>query len=446
MTRRKACILVLVVTVIPGPWPARSGEKPQAPTSPPLVLTLEAAQEEAHRHAPEALAWLADLSGFEARAADARRSFREDPTFAMVSRPPRFLQNPNDHLWDVSLSVPVNPWRTRVPRQEAAEQRLEEARRSIEEQFHMLDEQVARAFADLALAQRASWRAERLAALTEEWAKGTQADRGKPSREGLRADRVQFEVWRSRVQVIDAHTREARARYHLARLLGRAPDAPIQVDDSFSAPHLPPEPDFEALVASHPRVVAAQAALSAARAERMLAERMVRPAPVLGVSYGLGPWGFLEDYLGTATVSTSAGPPQIAFTLLLSLPLFDRQRTSRLEAQLREGQAAVRLQAARADVRHDLEVAWSNLAGAFATLQALQDLPETLRQDVALVTQLDARGILAPGERIDDLRAIEAAASMFDEAVRQWRYATAAWVRVTHASFRVEDDAQRGDP
>ncbi len=392
-------------------------------------LTLEEAQAEARRYAPEVAAWLAGSVAARQDLEDARRRFRRDPSVALISKPPRFLQNQSDHLWDISVSLPVGPVSAAEPRRNAAARRATQEALEFSERLATLDEWVARAVADLAHAQRACERARRLAGLAEEMAQRVVARENVAAAALLEADAARYDAWSSQAHLVEARAALEQARLRLARLLGRESPRGLGVDDAFVPPEIPKRPPIGQMVESDRRVRSMRAALDAAREELRLQERLARPAPILGVSYGRGPWGFVGDYLGIPAEGADSRP-EVAFTLVVALPLFQRNREARARAKAGVAMAEARLEITRADVRADLEAAWVELEQAAGRLEALREIPETSRRDLERVVELSRAGMLSPEARVHHLRTLEAAAETFEEAVRRWRYARAAWARV----------------
>ncbi len=418
-----------------GAGPASSAD---SGTSASRRLTLAEALAEARRAGPDAAVWRAAWAGARDSVADATRRFHHDPTVALVSRPPRFLQNQNEHLWDMSISMPLGPLSAVAPRRETASRQAEQQALEMTDRLAALDEAVARAVADLAYAQRALARAERLVALAGQSVRG--GEQAVDPAELLEQDAARRTWWRAKVRYLDARAERDRARLRLARLLGRASPEGLEVEDTFVPPPPPVRPDFQRLVEQDPRVLAREAAAARARAVARLQDRLARPAPVLGVSYGRGPWGFLVNDLGIPSDSAGPSKPQIAFTLMVALPLFERNRAARVQAAARAAVAEAEVAVARADVLADLKARWMERVRAYEVLQALKHIPETLQQDLAALETLERQGRLTAQARARWLQDLEASAEAFDEAVRRWRYAEAQWRRVRALSLTSQGD------
>ena len=193
-------------------------------------LTLADAQAEARARAPETAELDAAVRGAEAMAAQAGRRFRQDPTLsagyfngALIGR--------DESAVNVDVSVPVDVSGSWKPRAASAAADLARAGLDRENGLRALDEQVAIAFADVALQQRRIGREERISSLYAIAADAVhrQLDVGQAAQ--FDADSADLDLAGARVLLAQTRGDLAAARTRLGRLLGRADSADVVVAD-----------------------------------------------------------------------------------------------------------------------------------------------------------------------------------------------------------------------
>jgi outer membrane protein TolC len=119
------------------------------------------------------------------------------------------------------------------------------------------------------------------------------------------------------------------------------------------------------------------------------------------------------------------------FNVIVPLPLFNRQLESRARATGRLLIAEATVRRVRADVTMELRSAWDALVAAASALQHVSATPAILSRDVEFVEQAVGAGLFDATTRVMTLRRLEEAGRRLDLAVRDWRVARAAWVRVS---------------
>ena len=386
-------------------------------------LTLSAAQAEAREHAPETGELLARLRGAQAIADDAGRAQRRDP-FVSVTGYPNGL--------DVGLSWTIDvsgSWRARERSAVADRDRVQSER---DNGLRGLDEAVAVAVARVAVSQRAAARLVRIVTLL-----GLAADAAKRKLDVgdgnlIDADAAALDLAGAQAAAAAAEGDIDAARVQLARLLGRARGDDHAVDDPAEAAAPPSDAIVGALSESDPRVRAALADVNAAGQELTTYERMIWPAPTVGVGYGFRrrtiPTG---SFSGTPALSAVWNDADVNLTLTVPLPLFDRQTQPRARALSRQWVAAARLEAVRADVASEVQLYAKSIRAAARTLAALADTPAIVERDFGLLERAVRAGALDAVARAQNLRRLEEAGRRYDTAVFDLRVAQARWARRT---------------
>jgi outer membrane protein TolC len=176
--------------------------------------------------------------------------------------------------------------------------------------------------------------------------------------------------------------------------------------------------------------------------ERQVAERLTTPMPTFGVDggntrreipvgsfRGAPPASGLAGLSGLPGVSAVWTDPEVALTVTVPIPLFDRQREARARTSGRILTAESRLAIVRADVQSELASAWESLQAARRAVHALGQTPAVMARDVGFVEQAVRAGAFDAVTRTQALRRLEESGRRVDTAVRDLRAARAAWIR-----------------
>lgn len=397
------------------------------------LLTLADAQAQARAHAPEVAELEARVRGMQTIAAQARRIFRLDPVVSSTYFNGALLGRPDESAWSVDAKLPVDLSGSWKPRSASAAADVTRSQFQREDGLRLLDEAVGIAVADVALQQRLVDRTQRLLDLFAIAADAAHQQLKVGQGTQLDADSADLDLAGARVTLEQARADLARAQARLARLLGRASGAELRVAD-------PPEqalslqrPDFSAIVDRDPRVQAAQAEIDAATFERQTFERLVTPMPTLGLSSGYTrrdiPVGSFSGAPFASSLTTNWADRDLVFSVSLPIPLFDRQLQPRAQATSRLLAAEARLRTTRADVGTELESTWLAYEAAARVLRAVADTPTVIERDAGFVEQAVRAGAFDALTRTVNLRRLEDAGRRVDTAVRDYRAATAAWLR-----------------
>jgi cobalt-zinc-cadmium efflux system outer membrane protein len=398
-------------------------------------LSLEAAQEEARRQAPDRGALDAHVQAAEAVAQPAGRVWRIDPELSASVFPGQVTGRPDESAWSVGARWTVDLSRSWVPRAAAAASDVTRAQFDRDDGLRMLDERVAIAFAEVALAQRLVERTARLRGLqaTVADAEHRRLDVGDGTQ--LEADAADLDLAGARAAEEQVKGDLAVAQLRLARLLGRRDAGTLIVEDRPEPNDAPVAPDVGALTDRDPRVRAADAEVQAARFERQVSERLMRPMPTFGVDAGTQrreiPLGSFTGQPFTPTLSARWRDPEVSFSVTVPIPLFDRQREARARATARILEAEAQLAVVRSMVRNELQAAWEQLQAAQRAWQAVAATTAMIDRDTTFVEQAVRAGAFDAVTRTQTLRRLEEAGRRVDSALRDVRAARATWVRRT---------------
>lgn len=397
-------------------------------------LALPAARAEAREHAPDAAELLARLRGARGIADDAGRALRRDPSLSVTARPGAVAGEPDEYGFDIGLSWTFDisgSWRSRE-RSALADRDAAEADR--ENGLRALDEMVALALANVAVAQRALARSEKIVTLhvVAVDAAKKKLDAGEGNQ--LDVDGAELDLAAARASVVRAGGDQDTARVQLGRLLGRARHDDLAVDDPIETTTGPSQIELEALVDRDPRARAARAEVRAADEELQSYQRLMWPAPTFGVGYGfrrrvISPSGFAGPSAGG--LSAAWTDSDIGFTLTVPIPIFDRQTQPRMRASGRKWNAEARLESIRANVRAELETYTTTYRAAAAALAALAQTAAIVDRDFDLLDKAVRAGALDAVSRALSLRRLEEAGRRYDTAVYDVRVARARWIRRT---------------
>jgi cobalt-zinc-cadmium efflux system outer membrane protein len=398
------------------------------------TLTLDEAQAEARRNAPDARVLDARLRGAERVASDAHRLFRRDPRVS-ASYAPRGVAGSDEQAVGVGLELPLELSGAQSLRGASADAERSRVRLEREEGLRALDEAVAIAFADLALAQRAVRRGERLAAVHERLAAAARRELELGRGTKLDADAADLDLAAARADAAETEGALRRARAELARLLGRSAGDGLAATDASPAPAIAPVLDLDRIVARHPRVAAAAAEVDAARLELAAEERSIVPLVSLGVE-----WTSRDRSIPSSAFS--GGPPglsaswnerELGFLLSFDLPILDRRTGPRAVAAGRIGLAEARLAQVRGDVAAEVQGAAADLAAAAAAARAFEGAPEAVERDLGLLDRAVMAGSLDAVARAQAVRRLADSAARADRAAHALAVAVARWRRLASA-------------
>jgi cobalt-zinc-cadmium efflux system outer membrane protein len=397
-------------------------------------LSLADAQAEARMHAPETAELQARIAEAEAIAAQASRRLREDPTVSSSFVQGRLVGRPDEHAWSLGFNQPFDISRSWRPRAASTAADVERRRQERDDGLRALDERVAVAVADLALAQRQIARSQQIAdlhrlatdAVRQQFQVGTAPQIDADSAE------IDFAIALASVEQAQGDVDQSRAR--LARLLGRETGRDLVVEDVPEAAEMPSSPpDFAALIERDPRVRAAAAEVDAATFERQMFDRLITPPVSVGADYGRQtreiPAGSFVGSPLAGLLAANWTDAELVFNVSVGVPLFNRQREPRARATGRILMAEARLRTVRADVRAELESSWAALQAAARAFQRVAATTAIIDRDAAFVEQAVTAGAFDTLTRTQELRRLQDAGRRVDTAVRDLRAARAAWLR-----------------
>lgn len=397
-------------------------------------LSLLDAQAEAKMHAPETAELQARIAEAEAIAAQASRRLRADPMVSSSFVQGSLVGRPNERAWNLGFSQVFDisgSWR---PRAASAAANVERTRQEREDGLRSLDERVAVAVADLALAQRQVARGQRIADLHRIATDAVRQQFQVGAAPQIEADSAELDFAIALASVEQAQGDVEQSRARLARLLGRDTGGDLVVEDVPEVTDVPSSPpDLAALAERDPRVRAAAAGVDAANFERQMFERLITPPLSVGADYGRQT---RDIPAGSFVGSPLAGPlaanwtdAELVFNVSVGLPLFNRQREPRARATGRILAAEARHRTARADVRAELESSWVALQAAARVFQRVAATTAIIDRDAAFVEQAVTVGAFDTLTRTQELRRLQDAGRRVDTAVRDLRAARAAWLR-----------------
>lgn len=405
-----------------------SGTSRAQTAAPPL--SLGAAQEEARRNAPEAAEIAARLAGADAVYRAGRRVFRSDPEVsAGLSRGSR---DEGGTELEASLTLdPLSPaW---GPRRSAATADLETTRAGQSDALRALDESVAIAVAQLALAQRRAARQEQIASIFVIAAAAAEIEVSVGRGSRLDSDAAHLDAGSASAEVAFAKRDLAASRADFARLLGRADSTNLSVQDLSESEAALSTPDLPSLVEGDPRVRSAVSETRAALLSRRAANLALWPAPTLSAQWTRGvhdiPAGSFQGTPNAAGLSARWRDTETLLRLSIPLPLFDRLREPRALATQREREAAAHEREVRADVLRELQQSWAALVAAREAIDAVRDAQGMVERDLALVEQAVRAGSFSSLERGVLVRRLEESGERADRSVFELRTARARWIR-----------------
>ncbi len=396
------------------------------------ALSLLDARAEARSHAPEVAELEARLRGADAVLGDAARVFRRDPWIEGSYSTGALTGSPDEHAVTVGVRMPVDISGSWTPRGASARADRNRAGYERDDGLRALDEAVAIALADVALAQRLARRAERVVTL---WELALTAERER-LRVGqgnqLDVDAAVLDAQGARASVAQTHGVLAQARARLGRLIGRDSTGDLTVEDPPEPAAAPSESVLIGVVDRDPRVLAAEAEARSRFLGLEMYERLMIPTPTLGVDVGWRrrdiPLGAFQGP-GTTGLSALWSEWEMGFTLSVPMPFFDGYREPRARALSLSYAAPARVATVRADVRSELEQAWSVYGSASGAHEAVAPGAAILERDFGLLEQAVRAGTMDAVVRANSLRRLEDAGRRVDLAVRDMRVARARWER-----------------
>ena len=399
------------------------------------VLSLAEAQNEARAGAPEVGELQARISAADTVAAQAGRRLRDDPTVSTSIFSGALLGHPDENAWRVGIRQPFDFSGSRRPRLASANADVSRAQFDRDAGLRLLDERVAVAVADLALAQRQVARAEQLAMLVRIGADAAHRQLDAGTAPQIDADSADLDLAGTLLTLEQSKGDVAHSRTRLARLLGRATPDALAVDDPLESGDVgPAAPDVTALVDRDPRVLAAMSEIDAARFERETFERLVRGPVTFGLDYGRErrdiPPGRFTGLPFAGGLTANWADSDLVFNVTVPVPLFSRQLEPRARATGRMLAAEAALRRARADVNAELRSAWDAFIAAARAVQTVAATPVILNRDAGFIEQAVRAGQFDTATRVIALRRLEDAGRWLDLAVRDLRVARAAWMRV----------------
>jgi cobalt-zinc-cadmium efflux system outer membrane protein len=422
----RACIGLTCLLALADP-------RARAATRPPL--TLSQAQEEARAHSPGATELAARLRGAELVAKEASRVFRENPAIGIGYESGALSGENGEHSVTAQLNWTVDVSGSWATRRQSAEADLARVAFDRQDGLRALDEAVAIAVAELADAQRSAARLMRIARLEELVADAMQRKLDVGEDDQLQVDAAALDLAAARADVAKVRGSVAVARAELARLLGRTDANGLEVEDPGEAPTealgAPSIADLRAVEAD-PRVRAANAELRAASFELDTADRRIWPAPTLGAGYAYRrrevPSGAFSGPTGGG-LSAAWSDQEVALSLTLPLPIFDRQQQPRALAAARIAEAEARVFAATEAVGAELQAAWAALCAARDAYTVLAAAPAIIEREFVLLERAVRAGSLDAVTQAQAIRRLLDAGARYDAAVLELRAAQARWVR-----------------
>lgn len=396
-------------------------------------LSLADAQAEARANAPDAAELQARIAGAEAIAAQAGRRFRDDPILSSSYFQGRVIGRSDESSWDLGIRQPFDLSGSWKPRAASAAADVERTRQEREDGLRALDERVAIAVADVALAQRQLTRSQAIADLYRLAADAVRQQLQVGTAPQIDADSADLDLAGALVSLEQAQGDLERSRTRLARLLGRETGADLAVEDPPEIAMSAQAPDFSALIDRDPRVRAALAEVDAARFERQAFERLIRPPLTAGMTYGRQtrdiPVGSFGGTPFANALTANWTDADLVFNVSIGLPLFNRQREPIARATGRILSAEARLRMARADVRSELESTWVVFQAAARALERVAPTAAIIDRNVIFVEQAVTAGAFDAVTRTVELRRLQDAGRRVDTTVRDLRAARAAWLR-----------------
>ena len=385
-------------------------------------LTLAQAQAEARQRAPQSVRAEAGLAAARLRASGAGRAVRDPSVTA------RYQQgDADDRAWAVGLEWTVDPFGGFRSRRDAASSAVTSAAEQRAALLLELDVEVAIALAELADAQRRVARTVKLVELRQ--LASRTAERAKTTGTGtqLEIDAALLDLRGAQIDGANARGDLEAARARLARLLGRRDASSLTAADEIDVAPVPALQPGDDLIERDPRVRAARADLVAARHAADAERKSARPELTLGVEVGRARH---EIPMGVLPVAAAWQEWELAVSLSVPLPLIDRNRAARANANAEVLAAEARLAEIRAEIHSDLGEARARLVAAVEAATAAADIPQILDREVQLLDKaLRSGGIELDAWNQQARRFVEAART-YDEVILALRRARAEWTRL----------------
>ena len=379
--RRHRWILISLLALVA--FPAYAQEPGPPAIDERLGLSLEAAVARALEREPSLVAVRADADA--ARGLRAQAALRPNPTLTFEQRDePRG----SDKQTSIGLEWPLDLF-GRAGRVQASERDLEVARLAVSDRERILASEVRRqyglagvAIRDLSVAEDARKLAAEQLAVTR-----ARADSGRTP--PLEANILEVEVQRLEARRLVAAGRVDAAFIELKRLIGMAPDEPLQIRNSIEMlVSLPATAQPAAAVRSDVAEAAARVAQADARVE--LARREGRFDLNLFANYMRMDAGFPQQGLGArgAFERVRGQFHYVAAGAAVMLPLFDRNQGRVASAQAEKAASEARRDATDLNARAEVASARAAEARAQQAVRLYSDSVRALaRQNLDVVRQ-----------------------------------------------------------
>ncbi len=397
----------------------------------PPALTLQNAQAEARQHAPERAIADAAVAAAEKRGSGAGRRFTQDPMVTGRYQQPAPGGGTDDRAWSVGLEWTLDLSGSWGPRRGAARASVIAASDGRRFALLDLDGAVAVAFAELADAQRRLARSAQIVALRDLASKTAERLRTAGQGNQLEVDAAVLDLRAAQVDGATVRGDLEASRVRLARLLGRRDSTGLTAVDEVDVAAIPSPASLADVVSRNPRVKMAAAELDAARLLADAERRAARPNVTVGIEGGHARHDIPAGAFATQPALTGQWSEwEIAVSLSVPLPLFDRNRVARATTTADVLDAEARLTLVRADVASSLQEARARLVAAIDAVNAAADVPQIIeRESVLLDKALRAGGIeLAAFAQLAQ-RLVEVG-RVYDDAVLSLRRARATWARL----------------
>ena len=327
-------------------------------TDGPLGATVDGLRAAGEQLSPALRAAALDTAAMAAKAEGA--DALDDPT---ITDSYQYYKDPgvfSAHTVTVSQAFPL--WGKRDLRKTAALADLDEARGQERAATDALDEQIKVAFAQYFLTGRELAVNREIGELDRRMRAAATARYGQGGGDQTAVIQAQAEETAVKTEAVRLQGEMDAARVRLNALVGRSGDAPL-AEPKRLRPLPAVEPALAALVerasASNPTLAANDAAVSAARSRRTLADKAWYP----DITVGAGP-----------LIQTNNRPVGFAATVGLNIPLaWGREESGQHEAAARLGAAQQKYEAAAREIEGTLGEALAKLRAARATEALLHD-------------------------------------------------------------------------
>jgi cobalt-zinc-cadmium efflux system outer membrane protein len=198
--------------------------------------------------------------------------------------------------------------------------------------------------------------------------------------------------------------------------------------DTTAAPSITATDD---LVARDPGVKMATGELDAARLAAEAEHQATRPEVTLGIEAGRTRHDIPAGAFASApTLIGSWSEWEVALSLSVPLPIFDRNRVARATANADVLAAAARLIRMRADVRRNIIEAQGRLAAAIDAVNAAAEIPQIIERESQLLDKALRVGGIELASFAQQAHRLMEVGRVYDDTVLALHRARAAWVRL----------------